>query len=67
MSNATVKIASSAAEVTRQIRKGKAALKVLKASLEDLEDHQTPAAAKQKNGRTPTTALREFFSPGGER
>ena len=49
----------SAKEVDKQIRRGKAVLRELKAALEDLEDRRELAAAKKRNGGKPGTPLRQ--------
>jgi len=47
-------------ELDKQIRRGKAVLRELKAALEDLEDRRELAAAKKRNGGKPGTPLREL-------
>jgi hypothetical protein len=47
-----------AADIGRQIRRGKAVLRELKAVLEDLEDRRQLAAAKKRNAGRPGTSLR---------
>lgn len=43
----------------RQIRRGKAVLRELRAALEDLEDRRELAAAKKRNAGKPGTSLRD--------
>jgi hypothetical protein len=43
----------------KQIRRGKALLRELKATLEDLEDRRELAAAKKRNAGRPGTSLRK--------
>ncbi len=65
MSNATLKLKSAtanriaAADIDKQIRRGKAVLRELKANLEDLEDRRELAAAKKRNRGKAGTPLRE--------
>jgi hypothetical protein len=60
MNSATLKskAASATAEIDKQIRRGKAVLRELKATLEDLEDRRELAAAKKRNAGKPGTPLR---------
>jgi hypothetical protein len=51
MSTAVLKT-ESAADIEKQIRRGKAVLRELKAVLEDLEDRRELAAAKKRNAGT---------------
>ena len=46
-------------DIDDQIRRGKAILRELKATLEDLEDRRELAAAKKRNGGKPGTPLRQ--------
>jgi hypothetical protein len=46
-------------QIDKQIRRGKAVLRELKAALEDLEDRRELAAAKRRNAGKPGTPLRE--------
>lgn len=46
-------------EIEKQIRRGKAVLRELKATLEDLEDRREIVAAKKRNGGKAGTPLRE--------
>ena len=49
----------SGSEIDKQIRRGKAVLRELKTTLEDLEDRRELAAAKKRNAGKPGTPLRE--------
>ncbi len=53
------KAPAATAEIEKQIRRGKAVLRELKATLEDLEDRRELAAAKKRNAGKPGTSLRE--------
>ena len=46
-------------DIDIQIRRGKAVLRELKTTLEDLEDHRELAAARQRNAGKPGTSLRQ--------
>ncbi len=46
-------------DLDRQIRRGKAVLRDLRAALEDLEDRKELAAAKKRNAGKPGTTLRD--------
>jgi hypothetical protein len=64
MSNVILKSKSATnqqagADIERQIRRGKAVLRELKAALEDLEDRGELAAAKKRNAGKPGTPLRQ--------
>jgi len=59
MSNATVKAKPVSADLDKQIRRGRALLRELKATLEDLEDHRELAAAKKRNAGKPGIPLRQ--------
>ena len=59
MSTAISKPDSQSPELEKQIRRGKALLRELKATLEDLEDHRELAAAKKRNAGKPGTGLRD--------
>ncbi|MDQ3117127.1 MAG: hypothetical protein M3Q86_11070 [Verrucomicrobiota bacterium] len=61
MSSSALKPETPAAtvEIEKQIRRGKAVLRELKATLEDLEDRRELAAAKKRNAGRPGTSLRE--------
>jgi len=58
MSTTTLKHKSSV-DLDRQIRRGKAVLRELRAALEDLEDHRELVAAKKRNAGKPGTSLRD--------
>jgi hypothetical protein len=49
----------SASEMDKQIRRGKALLRELKITLEDLEDRRELAAARKRNAGKPGTPLRQ--------
>jgi hypothetical protein len=49
----------SGSELDKQIRRGKAVLRELKMTLEDLEDRRELAAAKKRNAGKPGTPLRD--------
>jgi hypothetical protein len=49
---------SSTSQRGKQIRRGRALLRELKATLEDLEDRRELAAAKKRNAGRPGTSLR---------
>jgi len=53
MSTAVQKTKPTVVDVEKQIRRGKAVLRELKATLEDLEDRRELAAAKKRNGASP--------------
>ncbi len=65
MNTATAKLKSATtnriapADIDQQIRRGKAVLRELKTTLEDLEDRRELAAAKRRNRGKPGTALRD--------
>ena len=59
MSTATEKKPPAAADIEKQIRRGKAVLRELKAVLEDLEDRRELAAARKRNAGKPGTSLRQ--------
>ncbi len=46
-------------DLDKQIRRAKAVLRELKATLEDLEDRRELAVAKKRNGGKPGTSLPE--------
>ena len=50
---------AAAADIDKQIRRGKAVLRELKATLEDLDDRLELAAAKKRNRGKAGTPLRE--------
>ncbi len=56
MSTAISKAESQSTELEKQIRRGKALLRELKATLEDLEDHRTLVAAKRGTPASPAPA-----------
>jgi len=58
MSTAALKT-QPAADLDKQIRRAKAVLRELKATLEDLEDRRDLAAAKKRNAGKPGTPLRQ--------
>ena len=49
----------SSSEIDKQIRRGKAILRELKMTLEDLEDRRELAAAKKRNAGKPGIPLRQ--------
>ncbi len=51
---------ASASDVEKQIRRGRALLRELRSTLEDLEDRRELAAAKKRNRGKPGTPLREL-------
>jgi len=51
---------ASATDVEKQIRRGKALLRELRSTLEDLEDRRELVAAKKRNRGKPGTPLREL-------
>ena len=46
-------------DIDKQIRRGKAVLRELKATLEDLEDRRELTAARKRNAGKPGTSLRQ--------
>ena len=48
-----------AVDLDKQIRRGKAVLRELKTTLEDIEDRRDLAAAKIRNAGKPGTSLRQ--------
>ena len=46
-------------DIDKQIRRGKAVLRELKTTLEDLEDRRELAAARKRNAGKPGTSLRQ--------
>ena len=46
-------------DIEKQIRRGKAVLRALKVTLEDLEDRRELAAAKKRNAGKSGTSLRQ--------
>ena len=59
MSSALSKSKSTVADIDKQIRRGKAVLRELKTTLEDLEDRRELAAARKRNEGKPGTSLRQ--------
>ena len=59
MSSPALKAKPAAADIDKQIRRGKALLRELKATIEDLEDHRELVAAKKRNAGKPGTSLRQ--------
>ena len=59
MSTAALKTKSTVVDIEKQIRRGKAVLRELKSTLEDLEDRRDLAAAKKRNAGKPGTSLRD--------
>jgi translation initiation factor 2B subunit (eIF-2B alpha/beta/delta family) len=59
MSSTIVKSKPASVDLERQIRRGKAVLRELKSTLEDLEDRREIAAAKKRNAGKSGTPLRE--------
>ena len=59
MSTAILKSQTTATDIEKQIRRGRAVLRDLKAVLEDLEDRRELAAAKKRNAGKPGTTLRQ--------
>ena len=57
MSTAILKTKPAVVDIDRQICRGKAVLRELKATLEDLEDRRELAAAKKCNAGKPGTTL----------
>ena len=57
MSTAVQKAKPAVVDIDRQIRRGKAVLRELKATLENLEDRRELAAAKKRNAGKPGTSL----------
>jgi hypothetical protein len=53
MSTTTLKLAGESARLQKQIAKGKAVLRELRGTLEDLEDRLELARAKRRNGNRP--------------
>jgi len=58
MSAAVLK-ARRSVDLDKQIRRGKAVLRELKTTLEDIEDRRDLAAAKIRNAGKPGTSLRQ--------
>ena len=59
MSSTLSKSKPAVADIDTQIRRGKAVLRELKTTLEDLEDRRELAAARKRNAGKPGTSLRQ--------
>lgn len=59
MSSPLSKSKPAVVDIDKQIRRGKALLRELKSTLEDLEDRRELAAAKKRNAGKPGTSLRQ--------
>ena len=59
MSTTIFKTKPAALDIEKQIRRGRAVLRELKTTLEDLEDHRELTAAKTRNAGKPGTTLRD--------
>ena len=59
MNSALPKIKSAVADIDKHLRRGKAVLRELKSTLEDLEDRRELAAARKRNAGKPGTSLRQ--------
>jgi hypothetical protein len=59
MNPAPPKPKPAVADIDKQIRRGKAVLRELKTTLEDLEDRRELAAARKRNAGKPGTSLRQ--------
>ena len=59
MSSTLPKPKPAAVDIGKQIRRGKAVLRELKTTLEDLEDRRELAAARKRNAGKPGTSLRQ--------
>lgn len=59
MSSTLSKSKPAVADIDKQIRRGKAVLRELKTTLEDLEDRRELAAARKRNAGKPGTSLRQ--------
>ena len=59
MSTATLKTKPAVVDIEKQIRRGKAVLRELKATLEDLEDRRELSAAKKRNAGKAGISLRD--------
>jgi hypothetical protein len=60
MSTSTIKRKSASTDLENQIKRGRALLRELKATLEDLDDARELAAAKKRNAGKPGTSLRDL-------
>jgi hypothetical protein len=65
MSTSTLKRKSTAADLENQIKRGRALLRELKATLEDLDDAHELVAAKKRNAGKPGTPLRDLAKEFG--
>ena len=59
MNSTLSKSQPAAVDIDKQIRRGKAVLRELKTTLEDLEDRRELAAARQRNAGKAGTTLRQ--------
>ena len=59
MSTIILKTKPAAVDIEKQIRRGRAVLRELKTTLEDLEDRRELSAAKTRNAGKPGTTLRD--------
>jgi hypothetical protein len=59
MSSALPKPKPAGIDIEKQIRRGKAVLRELKSTLEDLEDRRELAAARKRNAGKRGTSLRQ--------
>ena len=59
MNSTLPKSQPAVADIDKQIRRGKAVLRELKTTLEDLEDRREVAAARKRNAGKPGTSLRQ--------
>ena len=59
MKSALSKTTAPILDIDKQIRRGKAVLRELKTTLEDLEDRRELAAARKRNASKPGTSLRQ--------
>ena len=59
MNSVLSKSKPSVVDIDKQIRRGKAVLRELKSTLEDLEDRRELAAARKRNAGKPGTSLRQ--------
>ncbi len=59
MSASLPKSKTTVPDIEQQIRRGKALLRELKSTLEDLEDRRELASARRRNGGKPRTPLRQ--------
>ena len=59
MNTSALKTKPVVLDIEKQIRRGKAVLRDLKSTLEDLEDRRELASAKKRNAGKPGTSLRQ--------